>query len=86
MRPKARCGRATDYLAVMPAIQNSSTGAAFQAFSPVEALQCLCFVLNNGRTTSCVAQSEDAASQIVSATIMIAPHGHSASHSPQPLQ
>ena len=60
MRPKTRCGRATDYLAVMPAIQNSSTGADFQAFSPGEALQCLCFVLNNGRTKSCVAQSEDA--------------------------
>ena len=44
----------------MPAIQNSSTGADFQAFSPVEALQCLCFVFNNGRTKSCVAQPEDA--------------------------
>ena len=60
MRPKARCGRATDYLAVMPATQNSRTSADFQAFSPGEALQCLCFVFNNGRTKSCVAQPEDA--------------------------
>ena len=69
MRPKTRCGRATYYLAVPPTIQNSSTGADFEAFSSGEALQCLCFVFNNGRTKSCVAQPEDAASQIVSATI-----------------